>query len=503
MADRGVKSTNRILVGVGVVIVLLVVGGFLYSVLSAEESDDKRSDDIDEGPFKAYAIFPNIPVTDLTTANNEPALAVNPTDPMNIVAGSNDYGTPSGDAWCGFYSSFDGGETWDWGLIPGYDGDRSSPLWPYAGGGDPVLTFAPDGTCYMAGIVFQRNPEIGNLLKPGSGIFVARSDDGGRTFPHVSMVIESRSSLSNMLANFHDKEWIGVDPTTGDVHVTWTAFQWYGVSSVMLHSVSRDKGQTWSFPQVLSELVTQRERQVQGSQVEVTNDGTIHVSWIEYETTYGNLRYTRSTDGGNSFSTVRTLTQVTPLDYYLPNGGYRTPTMCDMAVDNWGGELDGAIYIAWPDQREGVGKSDIYLVASHDGGDTWTQELVVNNATGANDNDQFFPAVAVGSDGSVQVMFYDRRDDPDNDLISVYFAISRDGGMTWDNIKMIDSPFEGDNSGGKSAGAFIGDYLALSAGPGWTVGVWCDARDGTPEAKRTDIWMGKIIYLGEEESEVV
>ncbi len=487
MAPMGEKKTNRVLISVGLVIVILVIGGFLYSLITDDSSSKKGENGVEELGFKAYTSFPNLPVTDLDTANNEPALAVNPTDSMNIVAGSNDYGTPSGDAWCGYYWSRDGGETWGRGLIPGYDGDRNSPLWRFAGGGDPVLTFAPDGTCYMAGIVFQRDPALGNILKPGSGIFVARSDDGGENFNMVSLVI---SSISNYLT-FHDKEWIAVDPTTGDVHVTWTAFQLYGVSSAMAHSVSRDRGETWSRPQIISEI-TRKERQVQGSQLEVTSDGTIHVSWIEYD--IGSLRYTRSTNGGDSFEAVRTIASVTPLPYYLPNGEYRTPTMCDMSVDNTGGDGDGSIYIAWPDYRTGEG--DIYMVASYNKGDTWIAPVKVNNATTAMDNDQFFPAVAVGNDGSVQVMFYDRRDDPDNNLISVYFAISRDGGLTWDNIRMQDEPFEGDNT----RGPFIGDYLSLASGPGFSVGVWCDAREGTPQAVRSDIWVGKVIYSEEGEN---
>ncbi|MEA3560042.1 MAG: sialidase family protein [Candidatus Thermoplasmatota archaeon] len=483
---QGTSPNTRKLLSVVIVIAVVVGGAALIISLGGNDGDDGKGPGgkLEEG-WKPYAVFPNTKVTDLDTANNEPGLAVNPTNPLNIVAGSNDYGTPSGDAWCGYYYTFDGGETWDRGLIPGYDGDRSSPLWPFAGGGDPVVVFGQDGTCYLAGIAFQREPELGNIRKPGSSIFVARSDDGGRTFGMVSIVIQSISSLSNMFANFHDKEWIAVDPTTNDVHITWTAFQLYGVSSAMVHSVSTDRGETWSRPQIISEI-TRKERQVQGSQVEVDLDGIVHVSWIEYD--MQTLRYTRSTNSGQSFETVRTIASVTPLEYYLPNGDYRTPTMCDMAVDTSGGNLSGSIYIAWPDHRTGQG--DILLTSSHDGGDTWTEPVKVNNATQARDNDQFFPATTVGYDGSIQIMFYDRRDDPDNDLIGVYFAISYDGGKTFQNIKMCDVPFDGDNT----RGPFIGDYLALSSGPGWTVGIWCDAREGTKDNVRSDIWMGKIIY---------
>ncbi|MBN1390821.1 MAG: exo-alpha-sialidase [Candidatus Thermoplasmatota archaeon] len=487
--EKGLLARPKV-IAMGAVLLLIVGAILLAVVLDGNDSEEESEGDGEPEIFHPHLAQPNSKVTDIPAANNEPGFSINPTDPMNMVAGSNDYGGPTGDAWCGYYFTFDGGETWGSGYIPGIDGDRSSPLWPFAGSGDPVVVFGPDGTCYFAGIAFQRDVELGNIRKPGSGIFVARSDDGGRTFGTVSIVIQSLSSLSTTLANFHDKEWIAVDPTTGDVHVTWTAFQLYGVSSAMVHSVSRDRGETWSRPQIISEI-SRKEKQVQGSQVEVTSDGVVHVSWIEFD--YGILRYTRSTDGGESFEAVRSIASVKPLDYYPENSGYRTPTMCDMAVDTSGGNSTDSIYIVWPDRRMGYGQADILIVASHDGGDSWTEPVKVNNATGAKDNDQWFPAVTVGYDGSVQVMFYDRRLDPNNDLLSVFFAISHDMGITWENIQMCDTQFDGDNT----RGPFIGDYLGVAAGPGWTVGVWCDAREGTETDVRSDLWMGKIIYSEE------
>jgi hypothetical protein len=492
MLDRMTASKDRrmTLIALMVVLIMLAAGGLL-----AITTDIFKGGLIDGGgggggekEFVAYPRFPNIPATSLETANNEPTVAVNPIDPMNIVAGSNDYGTPSGDAWVGYMWSRDGGKTWKRDLIPGYDNDRSSPLWRFQGAGDPVLAFGPNGDVYMAGIAFNRDPALINLLKPGSSIFVAKSTDGGETFPQVVLVTDP-PSITNF-ATFHDKEWIAVDPITGDVHVTWTAFQLYGISSALVHSVSRDGGRSWTRPKVISEI-TQKERQVQGSQVEVDSKGVIHVAWIEYD--FGTIRYTRSKDGGDSFETARTIASVVVLPYNLPNNNYRTPTMCDMAIDDHGGETDGTILLAWPDHR--TGQADILATISTDGGDTWSTPVTVNNQRGDKDNDQFFPAAAIGNDGSLQVMFYDRRDDPENDLLSVYFARSIDGGLTYQNIPMSEVSFDGENT----RGPFIGDYLGLSAGPGWTIGVWCDSREGTSESVRSDIWTGVVIWSKEGE----
>ncbi len=487
MSESDKKGLITMKTGAIAVVLILVVGAMIYFISTNEAGEGEEGGaGPDEVPFQPVMLS-NSQVTNIPQANNEPSIAVNPTDPLNIVAASNDYGSPRGDAWCGFYATFDGGETWERGLVPGADGQRGETLWKFAGGGDPVLAFGPNGDCYLAGIVFQRDNSLLNLVKPGTGIFVARSTDGGRTFPQVSIVIQSIS----LYTTFHDKEWIAVDPTTGDVHITWTAFNLYGVAASIVHSVSTDNGNSWSLPQLLSDL-TEGERQTQGSQVEVTNDGVVHVSWIDYDR--GSLRYTRSSNGGDSFGDVRTIASVTPMDYYLPNGDYRTPTMCDMAVDTSGGEHEGSIYICWPDQSSG--NADILMVYSNDGGSTFSTAMRVNNDT--TENDQWFPAICVGIDGSVQLVFYDRRDDPENNLMSVYYAVTYDQGETFDNYMYIDEEvvnFEGDNT----RGPFIGDYLGIASTHNRTYAVWCDAREGTPETVRSDIWCGIVQYLPDEE----
>ncbi|MDG6225538.1 MAG: sialidase family protein [Candidatus Thermoplasmatota archaeon] len=479
-------KVNKRLFAIALVAVM-VVGGLTALLLSSWGGFGPPEDEGEEEPegFTPYAVWPNTHVTNTPEANNEPTIVVNPTDPLNIVAGSNDYGTPSGDAWVGFYASFDGGQTWERGLIPGYNGDRSSPLWLFQGTGDPVLAFASNGDVYMAGIAFQRRPGPGMILKPGTGIFVARSTDGGRSFPQVVMVIQSVS----LLTTFHDKEWIAVDPTNGDVHVTWTAFNLYGVAASIVHSKSTDGGQTWTRPKIISEI-GQRELQVQGSQIEVDEGGILHVSWIDFNA--GSMRYTRSRDKGSSFESVKSIAPVVPLPYTPPNGNYRTPTMGDMDVDRTDGNRSGSVYIAWPDHA--TGEADILFIASYDGGDTWTTPARVNQDPVGNGCDQWFPAVCVAGDGSFQVFYYDRRDS-NNTLLTTYVSVSYDGGATFTDVRIGEELFDGDNT----RGPFIGDYLSIDDGPGWSVVVWCDAREGSPENPRSDIWIETLIWAPVEE----
>src|SRR6516162_6995361 len=70
---------------------------------------------------------------------NEPSIAVSTRNPLHVVAAANDYRTVdlpltdalpnldlmTGDAWLGIFKSFDGGQTWQSILHPGFPQDQS------------------------------------------------------------------------------------------------------------------------------------------------------------------------------------------------------------------------------------------------------------------------------------------------------------------------------------------------------------------------------------------
>src|SRR3989454_12769281 len=74
--------------------------------------------------------------------DNEVDIAINPTDPANMVAGWNDYGV--GDS-CGVGYSTDGGKNWRTDWLRGLTPEGGNPTYDF-GAGDPSVGFLDDGT---------------------------------------------------------------------------------------------------------------------------------------------------------------------------------------------------------------------------------------------------------------------------------------------------------------------------------------------------------------------
>ncbi|MBI2419777.1 MAG: T9SS type A sorting domain-containing protein [Ignavibacteriales bacterium] len=115
----------------------------------------------------------------------------------------------------------------------------------------------------------------------------------------------------------------------------------------------------------------------------------------------------------------------------------------------------GNIYIVWGDQRNGTSNTDVFFIKSTDNGTTWSGFKKVNDDN--TDRHQFFPWMTIDqSTGFIYVVFYDRRGTTGS-ATDVYVACSRDGGTTFENIKVSQSSFT------PSSGVFFGDYTNIAA----------------------------------------
>lgn len=85
--------------------------------------------------------------------------------------------------------------------------------------------------------------------------------------------------------------------------------------------------------------------------------------------------------------------------------------------------------------------ADIILHRSTDGGTTWSSGIRVNQDALNNGKVQYCPALVVGGDGSINVVYYDNRN-ISTDSATVYLSRSTDGGNTWTDLEVADHHFK-------------------------------------------------------------
>lgn len=442
-----------------------------------------------------------------TRQGNEVTIAVNPADPDNVAAGAKDYYPPSAGqcVWDGLYHTTDGA-SWSsqslpgspWLLLNDPDAFQAYSISQYWCATDPVMAFGPDGTLYYSLLAYQGDPVTGSKAGkdvtcalheevddvPCSGvndvafnrvaIAVGISTDGGATMDEFSTVASGTFPLT-----FHDRNWLAVDQESGTLYIVWTTF-FVGGSEVYR---STDGGQTWEGPVLLDEVPIAGFGDGPLSLFVAPGAGdTVYVSGCRDGRTGPMVAV--SDDGGQSFSPWRLVA-----DHADPGmeAEYRSRQVCMVAADETDGPHRGNVYLAYmatadPEEAEDRDR-DIFFVRSEDGGETWSDPLQLNLDGGGGPNstaDQFFPAISVNPDGVVDVVWYDRRHDPeDGRLLDLYHRYSRDGGRTWsDELRVTEVSSDPRYSIHQGGFVFIGDYIDIDSSAECAWPAWVDTRHG-------------------------
>lgn len=113
---------------------------------------------------------------------------------------------------------------------------------------------------------------------------------------------------------------------------------------------------------------------------------------------------------------------IAPLKRLSP---YPRPFM-DVACDTGRGIYRGRIYVCWSDEKNGADNQDVFLVYSEDGGDHWTEPILVTYRP--NHKSQLDPALAIDELGRVYLSYIDAQNflQGGNDF---YLARSANGGL--------------------------------------------------------------------------
>jgi len=241
-----------------------------------------------------------------------------------------------------------------------------------------------------------------------------------------------------------DKEWAIADPSTGNIYCTWTQFDLYdskqaGDSSIILFSSSSNKGKSWSEPVRINDqagLCLDNDSTAEGAVPAVGPNGEIYVAWSFDEKIYFN----RSKNQGKTWLPKNKIVARQPGGWTQDIPGINRcnglpVTLCDIS----GGANNGTIYINWTDQRRGANNTDVFVAKSTDGGETFSDPIKVNSDDG--EAQQFFTWMTIDqSTGHLYAVFYDRRNYNDN-RTDVYLATSSDGGETWTDEKISEEAF--------------------------------------------------------------
>jgi Neuraminidase (sialidase) len=110
------------------------------------------------------------------------------------------------------------------------------------------------------------------------------------------------------------------------------------------------------------------------------------------------------------------------------------------------------------------------LSVSKDGGENWSEPVKVNQDDSK--RHQFFTWMTVDqSNGNLYFLYYDRRNYSDA-RTDVYVTMSADGGQTFHDVKINDTPFIPNEK------VFFGDYLNIAAVNGVIRPIWPRMDEG-------------------------
>lgn len=425
-------------------------------------------------PPQGATLYPNAEV--------EPSVAANPANPDNLVGvwQQDVYASRSARGAVAAYS-LDGGQRWSLVPLP-FTGCGPSPLLepstgrPYDAVYDNWISIGPDGTAYTTALA-------GNSTTYSDAVLAATSRDGGRTWANAQTVIESVQGASGQSRVFNDKAAVTAHPAIpGTAYLVWdqlTSHKTFPINTKngrgpTYFSSTVDGGVSWSAPRAIYDPGEQN--QTIGNQIVVV--GGILYDFFALLTSTGStspgggtasqVGFITSTDNGVSWSGVHIVADLQSSGVTDPNTGAAVTTGSLVSVAPAWDPVTGSLDVVWQDARFSGGRYDeIALSSSSDRGSTWTPPTRVNTATG---RAAFDPSIAVRTDGTVAVTYYDLRAlAPGNTttLPTGYWLKALPPGAQGFGpdvaIWPADRPFNLMAAPTVAGGYFLGDYQGLAA----------------------------------------
>jgi len=413
----------------------------------------------------AGAATRQVDVSNARGAQDEPAIAIDPSDDRILLGGSNSFRDGSMPA----FSSTDGGLTWVRSFV--YPRPASYLL---TCASDPGVAIDTGGRQYYSFI--RTTPCRSGRPR----LFVASRPGPKAAWGTPVQVNPPRGSVAD------DKPAIAVDsspssPNRDRVYVAFSRLSHNQVLSIVF-SHSDDGGRTWS--RIVK--VNRSGNEETYASIAVARDGTVYVAWDD-PSSYS-LKIARSTDGGRHFGPEHTI--VTFAVVPIPSCGAGTVIAASLrvcihpnpivSVDRSPGRRRGRVYVSYA--QIGVGGDEGVIVKAFDRalrpllGDRNDPGVAVAPGPRRRRPDQFWPASTVDpSTGAFWVCFYETSGSARK---RAYFgcSLSRDGGKTWSRRVRASSVASDETQPGADLRQY-GDYEGIAASNGVVHPIWTDSRD--------------------------
>jgi hypothetical protein len=407
----------------------------------------------------AAPIPTNLNVTAMSGNEAEDAIAVNPTDPSNVVAMSTLPDVPAGLA---VGVSFNGGNTWARSVI---GASAADPLGDICC--DQQLAWDRFGNLWMT-----------YLLNSSGDVLVALSTNGGTSFTKVAD-IQTKFGDQPSIAVGQNSVWVSYTASPGK------QIQAFGAPVTGL-------GQLGSFS--VPENVPSPGSNGDYGDTAVGPAGQVMVTYQNAVNGQGGTNIYTAVDpdglGPAGFNTPTNVahSHVGGFDFIPAQPDRSIDAEANLAWDRSGGAHNGRVYLVWTQETPNQSNNDdIMLQHSDDNGATWSQAVKLNDDQTT--NSQYDPAIALDeSNGNVAVSWYDTRNDLGiggsgdtdgipNDEFQIWATDSTNGGATFaPNFRVSQG-----TSNAIDANSFfdVGDYTHAEfvAGSFWPA--WSDNSNST------------------------
>lgn len=426
-------------------------------------------------------------------AEVEPSLAMNPTNKDHVLASwQQDRWSNGGSQGLGSAASFDGGRSWQRSAatFSRCAGGTAANNGDYQRASDPWSTLAPDGTAYSMALQFSGTSFAADGV---SAMAVARSADGGRTWGVPLPLLRDAGAEF-----FNDKNTLLADPYDARfVYAVWGRLKGNG-NGPAYFARSTDGGVSWEPARSIFDPGAADQTfgnfLVMSAPIASAPNGILLNAFMRFSrnpsgsvTLATQMFAMRSLDRGATWSTPVFVGDYLGVPTVEPDGG---STVRD------GGGLpsvaagpDGHFHFVWQDSRfAGGAYNGIVYSQSGDGGLSWSPIALVNARP---DVRAFMPTVAVRSDGTIGVSYFDFRNNVPGGAIDTSYRLA----TSTDGVRWFESGIEDAFSLDRAPvanGRFLGDYMGLSSNGAAFGALYVRAAAGVDNNNRTEVVFANI-----------